>query len=83
MKLSPDAKLNIIFWGITIPVIPFVLLLVTLALILGCIPKFRIYVFDGVEHLVKKFSIWRNSLPIVKNAYDKAHLFDYIKDSKG
>ncbi len=79
MKINPKLKLNIVFWAITIPVVPFVLLLVLVALILAPIPKIGVYMMDMVEKVVTKLAIWRNNLPIVKNAYDKAHLFDYIK----
>ena len=83
MKLSPNAKLNIVFWCITAPLLPFVILLILLAVILAFIPPFRNRALNGVEKVVQKIAIWRNNLPIVKNAYDKAHLFDYIKGSKG
>lgn len=83
MKLSPNARLNIVFWSITAPVVPFVILLLLCAIILALIPPFRNWSLNGVENVIRKFAIWRNNLPVVKNAYDKAHLFDYIKDSKG
>ena len=83
MKLSPNAKLNIVFYGITIPVIPIVVLMLLVAILLALIPPFRNRSMNAVENVIRKFAIWRNNLPIVKNAYDKAHLFDYIKDSKG
>lgn len=79
MHVSPKLKLNIVFWSITIPVVPVVLLLVLVALILAPIPKIGVYMMDMVEKVVTKLAIWRNNLPVVKNAYDKAHLFDYIK----
>jgi hypothetical protein len=77
--MSPKLKLNIIFWIITIPMIPFVTLLLLLALIISPIPVIGNNLLDKTERLITKFAIWRNNLPIVKNAYDKAHLFDYIK----
>ena len=80
MKLSPNAKLNIVFYGITIPVIPIVVLMLLVAILLALIPPFRNRSMNAVENVIRKFAIWRNNLPIVKNAYDKAHLFDYIKD---
>jgi hypothetical protein len=79
MKISPKLKLNIIFWIITIPMIPFVVLLLLLALIISPIPVIGNNLLDKTERLITKFAIWRNNLPVVKNAYDKAHLFDYIK----
>jgi hypothetical protein len=79
MKINPKLKLNIIFWIITIPMIPFVTLLLLLALIISPIPVIGNNLLDKTERLITKFAIWRNNLPIVKNAYDKAHLFDYIK----
>ena len=79
MKISPKLKLNIIFWIITIPMIPFVTLLLLLALIISPIPVIGNNLLDKIERLITKFAIWRNNLPVVKNAYDKAHLFDYIK----
>ena len=77
--MSPKLKLNIIFWIITIPMIPFVTLLLILSLIISPIPVIGNNLLDKTERLITKFAIWRNNLPVVKNAYDKAHLFDYIK----
>jgi len=77
--MSPKLKLNIIFWMITIPMVPFVTLLLILSLIISPIPVIGTKLLDKTERLITKFAIWRNNLPIVKNAYDKAHLFDYIK----
>ena len=79
MKINPKLKLNIIFWIITIPMIPFVTLLLILSLIISPVPVIGTMLLDKTERLITKFAIWRNNLPIVKNAYDKAHLFDYIK----
>ena len=79
MRINPKLKLNIIFWIITIPMIPFVTLLLLLALIISPIPIIGNNLLDKTERLITKFAIWRNNLPVVKNAYDKAHLFDYIK----
>jgi hypothetical protein len=79
MKINPKIKLNIIFWTITLPLIPFVTLLLLLALIISPVPVIGNKFLDKTERLITKFAIWRNNLPVVKNAYDKAHLFDYIK----
>lgn len=79
MKLSPKVKLNIVFWAITVPVVPFITFLLLLGLVLYPIPKIGEYMINNIEKAITKFAIWRNNLPIVKNAYDKAHLFDYIK----
>lgn len=83
MKLSPKAKLNLVFYSITLPILPFIVVLLVLAIILAIIPPCRNWSLNGVENIVRNFAIWRNNLPIVKNAYNKAHLFDYLKDSKG
>ncbi len=83
MKLSPNAKLNIVFYSITLPMVPIVILMLLVAIVLAVIPPFRNSVMTYVENVIRKFAIWRNNLPIVKNAYDKAHLFDYIKNSDG
>jgi hypothetical protein len=77
--MSPKLKLNIIFWMITIPMVPLVTLLLLLALIISPVPVIGNNLLDKTERLITKFAIWRNNLPVVKNAYDKAHLFDYIK----
>lgn len=79
MKLSPKAKLNIVFWSITAPLVPFITLLLILAILIALIPPCRDWSFDSAEKIILKFAIWRNNLPVVKNAYDKVHLFDYIK----
>jgi ABC-type phosphate/phosphonate transport system substrate-binding protein len=76
MKINPKLKLNVVFWTITIPAIPFVILLTLLALLVSPVTNRMI---DVTEKVVTKFARWRNNLPVVKNAYDKAHLFDYIK----
>jgi hypothetical protein len=79
MKINPKFQLNVIFWTITIPVVPFVTLLLLLALIISPVPVIGNKFLDKTERLITKFAHWRNNLPVVKNAYDKAHLFDYIK----
>jgi hypothetical protein len=79
MKISPKLKLNIAFWAVTAPVVPFVVLILLLAIVISPIPVIGNNFLDKVERLITKYAIWRNNLPIVKNAYDKAHLFDYIK----
>ena len=83
MKLSPNTKLNIVFYSITLPMVPIVILMLLVAIVLSVIPPFRNPSMNFVENVIRKFAIWRNNLPIVKNAYDKAHLFDYLKESKG
>ena len=82
MKISPNIRLNIVFWTITLPMVPIVILMLLVAIVLSVIPPFRNSVMTWVENVIRKFAIWRNNLPIVKNAYDKAHLFDYIKGSE-
>jgi hypothetical protein len=77
--MSPKSKLNIVFWTITIPVIPFVTFLLLIAMIVFPIPGIGNHMMHWIEKTVTKFAIWRNNLPVVKNAYDKAHLFEYIK----
>ena len=79
MKINPKIKLNIVFWTITTPLLPVVLLLVLVSLILSPVPRLGNSVMNYTEKVITKFAIWRNNLPVVKNAYDKAHLFDYIK----
>jgi hypothetical protein len=79
MKINPKLQLNIIFWTVTAPVVPFVVLILLLALVISPIPVIGNNLLDKTERLITKYAIWRNNLPIVKNAYDKAHLFDYIK----
>jgi hypothetical protein len=79
MKINPKLKLSVIFWIITIPMIPFVTLLLLLALIISPVPVIGNNLLDKTERIITKFANWRNNLPVVKNAYDKVHLFDYIK----
>lgn len=76
MKINPKLQLNVVFWTITIPAIPFVILLVLVSLLMSPVTT---RMMDVTEKLITKFARWRNSLPIVKNAYDKVHLFDYLK----
>lgn len=81
MKISDKAKLNLIFWSITIPVIPIMMAMLIIAMLMAMIPSFRDRTLDTFESAIQRFALWRNNLPIVKNAYDKVHLFDYIKES--
>ena len=81
MKINPKLQLNIAFWAVTTPVVPFVVLMLLLSIIISPIPGIGTKVLDKVERLITKFAVWRNNLPFVKKAYDKVHLFDYIKDS--
>jgi ABC-type phosphate/phosphonate transport system substrate-binding protein len=76
MRINPKLKLNVVFWTITIPAIPFVILLTLLALLVSPVTNSMMTI---TEKVVTKFARWRNGLPIVKNAYDKVHLFDYLK----
>jgi hypothetical protein len=79
MKINSKLKLNIIFWTITAPAVPVVILLLAVAMILSPIPNIGQRMMDWAERTITKFAIWRNNLPVVKKAYDKVHLFDYIK----
>lgn len=81
MKLSPNTKLNIIFWSITIPVLPIIIAMLAIAILIALVPLFRNRTLNTVEKVILKFALWRNNLPIVKNAYDKVHLFDYLRES--
>ena len=81
MKISDKAKLNLIFWSITIPVIPIMVIMLIITMPLAMIPSCRDRTLDTLESVVQRFALWRNNLPIVKNAYDKVHLFDYLKES--
>jgi hypothetical protein len=83
MKLSPNVKLNIVFWTITAPFVPLVVVMILVAGIIAMFPIFRKRTLDFVEKVILKFAMWRNNLPVVKNAYDKANLFEYIKNSEG
>lgn len=79
--MSPNVKLNIVFWAVTAPFLPFIVTLILLGAIIAIVPLFRSRVMNAVEKIIYKFAIWRNNLPIIKNAYDKAHLFDYLRNS--
>ena len=76
MKINPKLQLNVVFWAITVPAIPFVILLVLISLLMSPVTT---RMMDVTEKLITKFARWRNGLPVVKNAYDKVHLFDYLK----
>jgi len=76
VRIDPKLQLNIIFWSITTPTIPIAVLLVLICLVLSPITTRPA---DFTERIITKFAIWRNNLPIVKNAYDKVHLFDILK----
>jgi hypothetical protein len=81
MKINPKLQLNIAFWTVTLPVVPFVVIILLLSVVIGTIPGIGTKVLDKVERLITKFAIWRNNIPFIKKAYDKVHLFDYIKNS--
>jgi len=79
MNINPKIKLNLVFYAITLPLVPFVALMLLVAVILSPIPVIGNPFLNKVERLITKFSIWRNNLPVIKNAYDKVHLFDYLR----
>ena len=76
MKLSPMAKFTCVFWFVTIPIIPFVLLLVLIAILN---PFYRQDFFQYIEETIYRVANWRNAIPIVKYYREKATLFDIIK----
>jgi hypothetical protein len=76
MKINPNLQYDVVFWAITLPVIPFIVLLVLLCVLLSPITTRPM---NFTEKVVTKFALWRNNLPVVKNAYDKVHLFDYLR----
>ena len=76
MKLSPMLKFHIIFWTVTLPIIPFVILLVLVAFVN---PFYRQGMFRVVENLVYQVTNWRNNIPVVKYYREKAYLFETLK----
>ena len=73
-------KYNVVFWTVSTPLIPIALGLVVVALLN---PINRYGFMNVVEAIVYKMCAWRNNLPIVKFHYEKAHLFDMLRDSEG
>ena len=76
MKITPMLQFNIVFWCVTLPAVPVVLLLILLA---GINPIYRKKFMNWVERSVMNFAMWRNDLRLVKYYYNKAHLFDLIR----
>ena len=76
MKLSPKVKFTCVFWFVTIPIIPFVLLLVLIAILN---PFYRQDFLQYIEETVYRVTNWRNAIPIVKYYREKATLFDMLK----
>lgn len=79
MLLSPKLKFDIIFYIVTIPIgILVVLPLILVGIVFYFIPIIGSPMMDKIDHLIKRIARWRNRLPIVKNSYHKAHLFDML-----
>ena len=84
MKISPEFQFNLAFWPITILFalifVPISFGLVMIAAILWPISRRSMYFVDNfVNNMVDTFVEWRFNLPIIKNAYDQIHFFDYIR----
>lgn len=81
--MSPMTRYNLIFWAVTTLFLPYVLIMIVLALIVAYLPfTDHDRVLNWFERQIAKPIKWRNSLSIVKRSYDRAHLFDYIKSFK-
>jgi hypothetical protein len=78
MKLSPNIQYKLAFWSITGPVlVPFL----GLVLIAVFNPLwFRSEMLNWVERFARTLGEWRDEKTYVKYYYDKAHLFDMLKD---
>ena len=80
MKISPMLKYRLAFWSITLPlVLPFSILVI-LAILNPF--WFRDSMLRWIEKFAGQLGKWRDNISYVKNSYDKAHLFDTIKNSK-
>lgn len=77
-RLSPKTQYNIVFWVVSLPLVPIVCILALFGLIN---PFYRYDVQYFVEVIVYRLCHWRNTLPIVKYYHDKAHLFDILRES--
>ena len=80
MKLSPNLQWKLSFWSITLPLIFPLTILVVLAIINPF--WFRESFMSFVEKLARRLGHWRDEKTFVKYFYDKAHLFEKLKNSK-
>lgn len=77
--LTPNARYLLIFYIVTLPLAFWFCILLS-GLIISFLKGFDDEIMcrwfnEKTEELIE----WRNSLPIVKNAYNRAHLFEHIK----
>lgn len=79
MKLSPMQKYLIAFWSVT----SILLIPMSIIVIVAILNPFwfRDNMLRWVERFAGKMGEWRDSIPFIKHAHDKAHLFDTIKGS--
>ena len=81
--MSPKARHKLILWTFSLPILPYVLIMIVLALTIAYLPYTdHNRVLDWFERQITKPIKWRNEIGIVKRSYDRAHLFDYIKSFK-
>ena len=78
MKLSTNIQYKLAFWSITGPVL---VPLLGLVLIAAFNPLwFRSEMINWVERFARTLGEWRDEKTYVKYYYNKAHLFDILKD---
>lgn len=71
------ATYKLAFYSITIPLLVPMSIVVILAILNPF--WFRDSMLRWVENLARVWGEWRDGIPFIKNAYDKAHLFDTLK----
>lgn len=81
--LTAQPRYLVIFWTVTLIISPFWALLVIIGLVsLMVTPSRTNRVTIKIEWCIDSITIWRDNLPWIKRARDRAHLFDYIKTFK-
>lgn len=77
MKLSPNMQYAIVFWFYTWPIVLWAIVLVSMSFIN---PFWRQRVLTWVDFHVDKICRYRNDIPMVVKYYNKAHLFDMLRE---
>lgn len=81
--MTPKARHKLTLWTFSIPILPYIIVMIILALIVAHLPYTdRNRVLDWFEYQIMRPIRWRNQIGIVERSYHRAHLFEHIKSFK-